>query len=101
MAGSINSWVLFVGVPQRRCPLFGVYIQAPVFGNYRVAGWYPTRLPHHSHKEYSAYLAGVWKVPGRVVLFRLALSWLVQVLKSVASAAFSEKCSAFLRFPRH
>ena len=37
----------------------------------------------------------------RVVLFRLALSWLVQVLKIVASAAFSEKCSAFLWFQRH
>ena len=38
---------------------------------------------------------------GRVVLFRLALSWLVQVLKSVANAAFSEKCSPFLWFQRH
>ena len=37
----------------------------------------------------------------RVVLFRLALSWLVQVLTSVASAAFSGKCSAVLWFQRH
>ena len=38
------------------------------------------------------------KLPGRVVRFRLALSWLVQVLKSVAGAAFSEKWSAFCGF---
>ena len=40
----------------------------------------------------------IWKLPGRVVLFRLALSWLVQVLKSVAGAAFSEKGSVFCGF---
>ena len=41
------------------------------------------------------------ELQGRVVLFRLALSWLVQVLKSVANAAFSEKCNPFLWFQRH
>ena len=35
---------------------------------------------------------------GRVVSFRLVLSWLVQVLKSVAGATFSEKCSFFCGF---
>ena len=57
----------------------------------------PSYLPACLHTYLPAYLLThlTTKLPGGVGLFRLVLSWPVQVLKSVASAALFEKGSVF------